>query len=115
MRTAHALNERHSPAPAASLTGLNTVNGSLTLNRARPVVENDAYAAFARRILRAYARRFAQGDIDSLALMTSLADDIDVAIGEAVTGLRAFGYSWAEIGTRLGVTRQAAQQRWGNP
>jgi hypothetical protein len=23
------------------------------------------------------------------------------------------GYSWAEIGSRLGVTRQAAQQRWG--
>ena len=23
------------------------------------------------------------------------------------------GYSWAEIAARLGVTRQAAQQRWG--
>ena len=47
--------------------------------------------------------------------MTRLADDIDTAIAEAVTGLRAFGYSLAEIGTRLGVTRQAAQQRWGHP
>jgi hypothetical protein len=27
--------------------------------------------------------------------------------------LRAAGYSWAEIGARLGITRQAAQQRWG--
>ena len=45
--------------------------------------------------------------------MTRLADDIDTAIGDAVTGLRDFGYSWADIGTRLGVTRQAAQQRWG--
>ncbi len=34
--------------------------------------------------------------------------------GQAVTGLRAFGYSWAEIGSRLGITRQAAQQRWGH-
>jgi hypothetical protein len=91
----------------------NTVNTALTANRARPVVENDAYAAFTRRILRAYARRIAEGDIDSLALMTSLAADIDQAIAQAVTGLRTQGYSWADIGSRLGVTRQAAQQRWG--
>ena len=45
--------------------------------------------------------------------MTGLASDIDTAIRNAVTGLRGYGYSWAEIGTRLGVTRQAAQQRWG--
>jgi len=91
----------------------NTVNKPLTSNRVRLVVENDAYAAFTRRILRAYARRIAEGDIDSLSLMTSLAADIDQAIAQAVTGLRTQGYSWAEIGSRLGVTRQAAQQRWG--
>jgi hypothetical protein len=91
----------------------NTVNPVLTAKRSRAVVENDAYAAFARRILAAYARRIADGDIESLTLMTGLATDIDTAIGQAVTGLRAFGYSWAEIGSRLGVTRQAAQQRWG--
>ena len=85
----------------------------MTPNQGRPVVENDAYAAFARRILRAYARRIATGDIESLTLMAHLADEVDTAIGEAVTGLRGFGYSWAEIGSRLGVTRQAAQQRWG--
>ena len=96
--------------PAASK---NTVKTSLTPKSARPVVENDAYAAFARRILRAYARRIATGDIESLTLMTHLADEIDTAIGEAITGLRGFGYSWADIGSRLGITRQAAQQRWG--
>jgi hypothetical protein len=31
---------------------------------------------------------------------------------DTVKGLRAYGYSWAEIGSRLGITRQAAQQRW---
>ena len=46
-------------------------------------------------------------------LMIGLADEIDAAIGEAVKGLRACGYSWAEIGSRLGITRQAVQQRWG--
>jgi len=45
--------------------------------------------------------------------MTDLADEIDSAISQAVAGLRALGYSWAEIGSRLGITRQAAWQRWG--
>jgi hypothetical protein len=102
----------HHPPPAASQ---NTVNARLTPDRARPVVENDAYAAFTRRILAAYARRVATGDVEALTAMTGLAADIDAAIRNAVTGLRAYGYSWAEIGSRLGITRQAAQQRWGGP
>jgi len=77
------------------------------------VTENDEYAAFARRVLRAYARRVAIGDVEALTLMTDLADEINTAISQAVTGLYDFGYSWAEIGSRLGITRQAAQQRWG--
>ena len=85
----------------------------MTPKRAGRVRENDEYAAFARRVLRAYARRVATGDVEALTLMTDLADEIDTAISQAVTGLRAFGYSWAEIGSRLGITRQAAQQRWG--
>ena len=101
------------PVPGHAAAGTNTVNDRLTPKRARPVVENDEYAAFARRILRAYARRIATGDIDSLTHMTGLADDIETALRNAVIGLREFGYSWAEIGSRLGVTRQAAQQRWG--
>ena len=44
--------------------------------------------------------------------MTALATDLDQAINEAVTGLREFGYSWADIARPLGITRQAAQQRW---
>lgn len=47
--------------------------------------------------------------------MIALADDIDDAIALAVSGLRGAGYSWAEIGSRLGITRQAAQQRWSRP
>ena len=102
-------------SPAAARSGRpGTVNGRLTPDRGRRPVQNDDYASFARRVLRAYARRVATGDIDALAAMTDLSTDIDTAIGQAVTGLRAFGYSWAEIGTRLGITRQAAQQRWGS-
>jgi hypothetical protein len=76
-------------------------------------VENDAYAAFAHRILAAYARRIAGGNIESPSLLMALAADIDAAIGQAITGLHAFRYSWVDIATRLGVTRQAARQRWG--
>lgn len=45
--------------------------------------------------------------------MLGLDEEIDIATADAVNGLRACGYSWAEIGARLGVTRQAAQQRCG--
>ena len=57
--------------------------------------------------------RVATGDADALAGMTGLATKLDEAIGQAVNGLRKAGYSWVEIAARLGVTRQAAQQRWG--
>jgi hypothetical protein len=102
---------------------LSYVNQALTLQpdgnrrpskpRRRDVVENDEYAAFVRRILVAYARRVATGDVEALRHMVDLSDFLDQAITQAVKGLRAHGYSWAEIGDRLGISRQAAQQRWG--
>ena len=85
----------------------------MTTARRRPVVENDEYSAFARRVIRAYSRRVAAGDIDAITAMTALADDLDTAIRDAITGLRSHGYSWADIGTRLGITRQSAWERWG--
>ena len=113
MTAPHALTGPHGTSHPASSPGQNTVKESLTPRRVRRLVENDQYAAFTRRILRAYARRVADGDVEALIAMTGLAQDIDTAIGQAVKGLRQFGYSWAEIGSRLGITRQAAQQRWG--
>jgi hypothetical protein len=78
------------------------------------VTENDEYAAFARRVIVAYSRRIAAGDIDAITSMAALADELDIAIHHAVSWLRVrHGYSWADIGARLGITRQAAQQRWG--
>jgi len=89
------------------------VNKPLTAKPRRRVTENDEYAAFARRVIRAYRRRIMAGDIDAITGMARLADELDIAIHHAVTGLRSRGYSWAEIAARLGITRQAAQQRWG--
>jgi hypothetical protein len=47
-----------------------TVNHFLTANRRRRVIENDEYAAFLRRVIRAYSRRVAAGDIEAVADMT---------------------------------------------
>ncbi len=103
---------------------LSYVNHTLTLQpstgdnqpskpRRRDVVENDEYAAFVRRIIRAHAKRVATGDVEALTDMVGLSTLLDEAITDAVTGLRSHGYSWADIGSRLGISRQAAQQRWG--
>jgi hypothetical protein len=93
----------------------NTVKPTLPPGRkgSASIVENPEYVAFLRRILRAYARRVASGDIEALRAMTVLASDVDAATRDAITGLRAGGYSWSDIAAQLGVTRQAAQMRWG--
>ena len=91
------------------------VNRSLTPNRRRRVVENDEYAAFLRRVINAYSRRVASGDIEAITDMARLADHLEDATRQAITGLREVGYSSADIALRLGVTRQGAQQRWADP
>jgi hypothetical protein len=78
------------------------------------VVDNDYYAGFARRIITTHGRRIAAGDLAGLSDLVALAEHLDTTIQSAVLGLRAHGYSWAEIGLQLGMTRQAAQQRWGH-
>ena len=97
----------------AALTAHFSDNTPLTAKRRTRVVENDEYAAFLRRVIAAYSRRVAAGDIEAITTMAALADHLDTAIRQAITGLRNYGYSWAEIAARLGITRQGAQQRWG--
>lgn len=89
------------------------VKDALTPKRAGPVVETAEYAAFVRRILKAYGRRLAVGDVDALPDLLALAGEVDAVIGKAVAGLREAGYSWGEIGAGLGTSKQAAQQRFG--
>jgi hypothetical protein len=90
------------------------VKKPLTSKRRYRVVENDEYAAFLRRVIRAYSRRVADGDIEAVTTMAHLADHLEDATRQAITGLRAVGYSWADIALRLGITRQGAQQRWAD-
>ena len=90
------------------------VKPTLTRNRRRRVVENDEFGQFIRRVIRAYGRRIATGDVEALRDLLALATEVEAATDNAVEGLRDFGYSWGEIAQRLGVTRQAAHQRWGD-
>ena len=89
-----------------------SVNRGLTSKRRTEAVENNQFHAFARRVLRAYSRRVGSGDVEALAELVALTAELDQAIHEAVQGLRDFGYSWGDIATRLGLTRQAAWHRW---
>lgn len=79
--------------------------------------ENSEYGAFVRRAIRSYGARVGVGDVDALPDLLGLHEDLDEAIAQAVADLRAEPnlYSWSEIARRLGVTRQAAMQRWPTP
>jgi len=79
----------------------------------RREVDTTAYVDFARRIIRAAGDRVGRGDDWELGELTSLRDDLERAIARAVEGQRAQGHSWAYVGDGLGISRQAAQQRYG--
>jgi hypothetical protein len=76
-------------------------------------VENTAYTAFCARIIRAAGRRVADGDVVALPELARLADDLDQALTDAVHGLRSFGYSWAEIAARTGISRPSSPAALG--
>ena len=81
------------PSGVSDRAGRSSINNGLTPNRRRRPVEKDKYASFIRRVLRAYARRVAVVDVDSLADMTGLATELDETISRSVAGLREAGYS----------------------
>jgi hypothetical protein len=63
------------------------------------------------RMIVAIGRRVAQEDTDGLELLLRLDASIATAWRIAVTGLRGT-YSDTQIGSALGVKKQAVQQRW---
>lgn len=81
----------------------------------KKVVETHEFIKFMRRMVRATGRRVAERDIEALAGLQMLRDELDAEIQRTVDALRSEeggGYSYTEIGRVLGVTRQAAQQRF---
>lgn len=100
--------------PHGTRAGRSGDNPTLSANRRTGSdVGNREFTAFSRRIIRAHGRRVADSDPTALADMIALREALDAAIDDAVDGLRAAGFSWTEIAAELGVSRQAARQRWG--
>lgn len=75
--------------------------------------ESPEVAAAARRFARALAKRAEEGDTEALEGLVALAAEVDQAIGVAARSLHSCGYSWTDLAGVLGVTRQAARQRFG--
>jgi hypothetical protein len=84
------------------------------MSRAKGRVETSQYAAFARRMIRAYARRAGEEmDPEDLAEMLGLLAEFEQACAVAIhTGRETQEWSWADIGRAAGTTRSAAFQRW---
>ena len=78
------------------------------------MVETADFGATVRRFVRAYGKRVAEDDAYDLKGLVDLHDEVDRAIAVAVAGLRGGEgrYSWTEIGDALGISRQAARQRF---
>jgi hypothetical protein len=80
------------------------------------MVENADYAAMLSRMIRSYRKRIAAGDVEDLADIARLIDELTDAMSAAIDEGRDHdpeGWSWTHVGRVLGITRQAAQQRFG--
>lgn len=76
--------------------------------------ETPEYGKMVARMIRAYGKRVADADEIDLGQMLTMRDELDAAIVAAVHGQRTkWGRSWGYIAEGAGLTRQAAQQRWG--
>lgn len=84
------------------------------MSRKTGPVENADYFQMVGRMVRGMGKRGANGDYTDLTEMAKVQQMMTEAMQTAVDGMREQqGYSWAEVGEGLGITRQAAQQRFG--
>lgn len=65
-------------------------------------------------MLRSVVRR-SDFDVPDLGTLAGLRVELEEAIAVAARGLHDAGHSWADIGDALGVSRQAAFQRFAGP
>jgi hypothetical protein len=91
--------------------GVGRRGGRRRSRRERP--EAPELGATSRRFARALAARAAEGDTEGLEQLVEVRAAVDDAIASAARSLHGFGYSWTDLGVVLGVTRQAARQRFG--
>lgn len=71
-------------------------------------------AAACIRMLRALARRAGDGELEALEALAALQDSVQLQLGAAVAGYREgpAAASWTAVGEALGITRQAAHERF---
>lgn len=62
------------------------------------------------RMIRSLARRVSASDLAAFGALWELRDEADRACIETIDQLRAEGFSWAEIATEAGQTRQGLTQ-----
>ena len=77
-------------------------------------IENEDYLAMCRRLLCAAGRRVSDSDPDTLAVFVRLRDTLDHEICLAASSLNEQGYSWADIGKSLSISRAAAHKRFSS-
>ena len=75
--------------------------------------DDQQFAGFVRRMIRAYARRAAKADPTVLADMVEASRQLDEAMVAVVAGLRAQGYSWQEIARELGADKANTRRKFG--
>jgi len=83
--------------------------------RPKREVETPEWLGFMARVLRAWSRRAGDGDGDALAALDRQRAEVDAALLDAVARLRhePHNWSWNKVADALGISRQAAQQRFG--
>ena len=89
--------------------------GQKSADRPRRTREASDMGQMVGRVLRSLVKRAEQGDMDALETLVAVQDYAAIEARRAARALRGeeWGYSWSDIGNALGITKQAAQQRFG--
>jgi hypothetical protein len=87
-----------------------------TTRRRKRDHESPDLVAMLNRVAKALVRRAAEGDLEAVSALRQAERTMGSALIEAAQAAHSEpnAYSWTEIGRELGMTRQAAQQRFGS-
>lgn len=90
----------------------NTAVPTPKARRTRAPRETPDMVSATTRMIRACGKR-AAFDVEALPLLVEMTRAADTALADSVRAARTeHGYSWTDIGRVLGISRQAAQQRF---
>lgn len=74
--------------------------------------EANELEAFVKRMFRALVRRAADGDLEAVEALARLSRSCEAAARQAGDAAWRHGYSYTQLADALGITRQAARQRF---